>query len=102
MQKKSMEIIRKRIILMNIIAIIISAGLSCVSIFNRKKGLLCDLVLIIIVGLALAVSVIHMRKTIKATGIAFPNESLVFVHLFNFIGWVALYAVDIYLRIKYN
>ena len=31
-----------------------------------------------------------------------PNETLVRVHLFNFIGWLALYAIDNFLLLKHD
>ena len=48
----------------------------------------------LIVAASLIISVIHMRRTIKSTNFVLPNETLVNVHLFNFIGWFILYFVD--------
>ena len=47
----------------------------------------------ILLMLFLVFVVLHMRRTIQKTEIAFPNEKLVSLHVINFAVWVPIYAV---------
>ena len=47
----------------------------------------------ITIGLVLVIAVFMMRRVVKRTAFAFPNENLVMLHSINFIVWLVLYTL---------
>ena len=76
------------------IAVGITAVLAFMEVINDKIGSICHIVLNVMVAISLITSVLHMRRTVKATHFAFPKEKLVKIHSVNFVVWFLLYFGD--------
>ena len=61
---------------------------------NEKVGGLYAVCTEVTIGLVLVVAVFMMRRVVKRTAFAFPNENLVMLHSVNFIVWLILYTLQ--------
>ena len=73
-------------------AVLIIVGVVVVNKYNYSHSLFLSTMLDIILGIALIFAVFHMRKTIKSTKFAIPNDKLVVIHLTNFNVWALIYG----------
>ena len=84
-QRKSIALIRRNIVIMNVMIAFIALGL-CTTHYLMKG----DIALIILSAMSafgLIFSVLHMRRTIRSTNFMFPNDKLVWLHLIFFTLW---------------
>ena len=82
--------------LLNALGALLAITVFVATLVNTQIGDSIMLAFEIVLMLSLVFVVVHMRRTIKATKIAFPNEKLVLTHLFNFIIWIPFYMITIY------
>ena len=58
--------------------------------FDTSAGEITNLFLDVFIAGSLVFSVYHMRRSIKKSKFAFPNEKIVLIHLTNFSVWILL------------
>ena len=88
-------------VIVNIAAVIITAVTSTFFLLDFNTGLISEVSINVIIGVTLILSVIQMRKMIKATKFAFPNEKFVILHLINYGLWLLLHIVQSACMLKY-
>ena len=74
------------------IAALAIATVVIIRMLYLSKGLILITILDVLLGIALIFAVFHMRRTIRHTNFASPNDKLVVIHTLNFIVWAIIFG----------